>query len=109
MSKSEIRRKHDEDTTKLHRRSLPASSIYKEGSLGRAIGGTTKDAQEDKVEGPSVSLQEEDEARGVPHGVGRPQGLAKPGRPPVQVHYEEESCWRSLSTHFIPCLSLIMP
>jgi hypothetical protein len=91
MSKSVIRRKHDEDTTKLHKRSLLASSTYKEGSLGRAIGGATKDAQEDKVEGPSVSLQEEDEAGGVPHGVGRPQGLAKPGRPPVQVHYEEES------------------
>ena len=89
MSKSGIKWKHAADTTKLRRRSHPTSHPYKENPCGRVNRRATQYAQEDKVEGPSVSLQEEDEAGGVPHGVGRPQGSAKPGRPPVQVHYEE--------------------
>ena len=57
MSKSEIRRKHDEDATKLHRRSHPASYTYKKDPPGGAKGGATKDARKDKFEGPPVSLQ----------------------------------------------------
>ena len=55
MSKSEIRRKHDEDTTQLRRRSQPVSHPYKEGSLVRANGGAREDALVDKDEDPRVS------------------------------------------------------
>ena len=55
MSKSEIRGKHDEDATQLHRRSHPASHPYKEGPPDRANGGAKEDALVDKDEDPRVS------------------------------------------------------
>ena len=66
------------------------SHPYKEGPLGRANGRATQDAQEDKVQGPPVSLLEEDTPGGVPPGVGRTPGSAEPGLVPIQVHFEEE-------------------
>ena len=56
MSKSEIRRKHDEDTTQLRRRLQPVSHPYKEGPHVKANGGGAKeDALVDKDEDPRVS------------------------------------------------------
>jgi hypothetical protein len=79
MSKSKLRGKYDEDTTQLHRRSQSASLPYKKGPPGRANGGATEDARKDKVEGPPVSLLEKDKG----------ERSAEPGRPSVQVHFEE--------------------
>ena len=81
MSKSEIRGKHDEDATQLRRRSHPASHTYKEGPPGRANGGAMKDAREDKVLGPRVSLPEEDKDERLPGWVGRTWPASRPGVP----------------------------
>ena len=70
MSKSETRGKHDEDAMQLHRRSHLASHPYKEGPPGRVNGGATEDAHKDKVEGPPVSLPEEDKDEGTLGVVG---------------------------------------
>jgi hypothetical protein len=70
MSKSGIRRKHDENATQLYRRSRSASHPYKEGPPGRANRGATEDARKDKVEGPPVSLLEEVKVKRLPGGVG---------------------------------------
>ena len=70
MSKSGIRRKHDENATKIHKRSHSASHTYKKGLSGRANGGTMQDARVDKVQGPLVSLPEEDRAGGGQLGGG---------------------------------------
>jgi len=98
MSKSKIRGKHDEDATQLHRRSQSVSLPYKKGPPGRANGGATKYAREDKVVGPQVSLPEKDEDQRWQGGAGRPHRSAILGRPPVQVHFEEESPPRHLIT-----------
>ena len=66
MSKSGIRRKHDENAMQVHRRSLPASHPYKEGPPGRANRGATEDARKDKVKGPPVRLPKEDKDEGTP-------------------------------------------
>ena len=66
------------------------SHPYKEGPLGRAIGGTTEDARKDKVEGPPITLPAKDKDEGAPGGVVRPHRSAEPGLVPVQVHFEEE-------------------
>ena len=47
-------------------------------------------ARKDKVQGPPVSLPDKDEPGEAPLGVGRTLGSAEPGRPPVQVQFEEE-------------------
>jgi len=70
MSKSRIRRKHDENATQLCRRSCSASHPYKEGPPSRANRGATEDARKDKVEGPPVSLPEEDKDEGTLGVVG---------------------------------------
>ena len=103
MSKSEIRRKHDEDATKQRRRSHPASYTYKEGPPGGAKGGATKDARKDKVEGPPITLPAKDKEEGAPGGVGRPHRSAEPSLVLVQVHFEEESRPRHLIT-FHTCI-----
>ena len=74
MSKSEIRRKHAVDATKLHRRSHPGSPTYKEGPSGKANRRTTQYARKDKVQGPPVSLPDKDEKGEAPLGVGRTLG-----------------------------------
>ena len=58
---------------------------YKEGPPGRANGRATQDARHGQHLGPPVSLLEKGAL-----GVGRPQGSAEPGWPPVQVHPREE-------------------
>ena len=64
MSKSEIRGKHDEDATQLHRRSHP----YKEGPPDRANGGAKEDALVDKDEDPRVSQHAKDKIKGLTGG-----------------------------------------
>ena len=91
MSKSGIRRKHVADTIQLRRISHPASPTYKEGPSGRANGCATHNAYKERYQGPHVSLPEKDKDDRRPGGAGRPPGSAEPGRPPVQVHFEEES------------------
>ena len=78
MSKSGIRRKHDEDTTQLRRRSHPTAHTYKEGPPGRANGGAAEDARKDTVEDPPISLLEEDKDKTWLGGVGRPHRSAEP-------------------------------
>ena len=68
MRKSEIRGKHDEDATQLHRRSHP----YKEGPPDRANGGAKEDALVDKDEDPRVSQHAKDKIKGLTGGVGDP-------------------------------------
>ena len=91
MSKSGIRRKHAADAIQLRRISHPASPTYKEGPSGRANGRTTHNAYKEIYQGPHVSLPEKDKDERWPGGAGRPPGSAEPGRPPVQVHFMEES------------------
>ena len=86
MSKSEIRGKHDEDATQLHRRSHP----YKEGPPDRANGGAKEDALVDKDEDPRVFQHAKDRTKWLTGGAGRPLGSAAPSRDPVQVHFGEE-------------------
>ena len=90
MSKSGIRRKHDENATQLHRRSCSASHPYKEGPPGRANGGDTEDALEDKDEDPHVIQHAKDRIKWLKGGVGRHLVSAGPGQQRVQVHFEEE-------------------
>jgi len=82
MSKSEIRGKHAADATQLCRRSHPASHTYKEGPSGRANGRATHNAYKERYQSPHVSLLEKNKDERRP---------AEPGRPPVQVDFEEES------------------
>ena len=103
MSKSEIRRKHAVDATQLRRRSHPASHTYKEGPSGRANGRTTHNAYKKRYQGPHVSLPEKDKDERRPGGAGRPPGSAEPGRPPVQVHFEEEAA-TSFQITFHTCI-----
>ena len=98
MSKSGIRRKHAADPIQLRRISRPASPTYKEGPSGRANGRAMHNAYKERYEGPPVSLPEEDKDEGLPGGVGRTQGSAKPSLAPVQMHFEEESPPRHLIT-----------
>ena len=91
MSRSGIRRKHTADAIQLRRISRPASPTYKEGPSGRANGRATHNAYKERYQGPHVSLPEKDKDERRPGGAGRPPGSAEPGRPPVQVHFEEES------------------
>ena len=91
MSRSGIRQKHAADAIQLRRISHPASPTYKEGPSGRANGRATHNAYKERYQGPHVSLPEKDKDERRPGGAGRPPGLAEPGRPPVQVHFEEES------------------
>ena len=90
MSKSGIRRKHDEDTTQLRRRSQPVSHPYKEGPNVRANGGAKEDALGDMDQDPRVSQHAKDKIKRLTGGAGRPLGSAAPGRDPVQVHFGEE-------------------
>jgi len=89
MSKSEIRRKHDEDTMQLRRRSQPMSHPYKEGPLDRVNEGATEDARADKDKDPRVSQHAKDKDERLTGGAGRPLGSAAPGLHPVQVHFGE--------------------
>src|SRR6185503_9734077 len=91
MSRSGIRRKHAADSIQLRRISHPASPTYKEGPSGRANDRATHNAYKERYQGPHVSLPEKDKDERRPDGAGRPPGSAEPGRPPVQVHFEEES------------------
>ena len=91
MSKSRIRLKHAADAVQLHRILHPASLPYKEGLSGRANGCATHNAYKERYQGPHVSLLEKDEDERRSGGVGRPPGSAELGRPPIQVHFEEES------------------
>ena len=91
MSKSGIRRKYAADATQLHRRLHSASPTYKEGPPGRANGRATHNAYKERYQGPHVSLPEKDKDERRPCGAGRPLGSAEPGRPPVQVHFEESA------------------
>jgi hypothetical protein len=91
MSKSEIRGKHAADATQLRSRSHPASYTYKEGPSGRANGCTTHNTYKKRYQGPHVSLPEKDKDARRPGGADRPPRSAEPGRPPIQVHFEESS------------------
>ena len=91
MSRSGIRQKHAADAIQLRRISRPASPTYKEGPSGRANGRTMHNAYKERYQGPQVSLLEKDKDERWPSGAGRPPGSAELGRPPVQVHFEEES------------------
>ena len=86
MSKSEKRGKHDEDTTQLHRRSHPVSHPYKEGPPGRANGGTTKDALEDKDEDPRVSQHAKDKIKGLTGGDPTSKAINRAFPPPLNTH-----------------------
>ena len=90
MSRSGIRRKHTAGTIQLCRISCLASPTYKKGPSGRANGRATHNAYKEGYQGPHVSLPEKDKDERRPDGAGRPPGSAEPGRPPVQVHFEEE-------------------
>ena len=103
MSRSGIRQKHAADAIQLRRISRPASPTYKEGPSGRANGRATNNAYKERYQGPYVSLPEKDKDDRWPGGAGRPPGLAEPGRPPVQVHFEEESA-PSLLITFHTCI-----
>jgi len=103
MSRSGIRRKHTADAIQLCRISRPASPTYKEGPSGRANGRATHNAYKERYQGPHVSLPEKDKDERRPGGAGRPPGSAEPGRPPVQVHFEEESA-PSLLITFHTCI-----
>ena len=91
MSKSGIRRKHAADAIQLRRISRPASPTYKEGPSGRANRRAMHNAYKERYQGPPVSLPEKDKDKRRPGGAGRPPGSAEPGRPPVQVHFEESA------------------
>ena len=83
---------------KLRRISHPASPTYKEGPSGRANGHTTHNAYKEIYQGPHVSMPEKDKDERRSGGAGRPPGSAEPGRPPVQVHFEEDvggECFRN--------------
>src|SRR6185312_15384679 len=103
MSKNGIRRKHIADAIQLRRISRPVSSTYKEGPSGRANGRATHNAYKEIYQGPHVSLPEKDKDERRPGGAGRPPGSAEPGRPPIQVHFEEESA-PSLLITFHMCI-----
>ena len=103
MSRSGIRRKHTADTIQLHRISHPASPIYKEGPSSRANGRAMHNAYKERYQGPHVSLPEKNKDERHPDGDGRPPGSAEPDRPPVQVHFEEESA-PSLLITFHTCI-----
>jgi len=103
MSKNGIRQKHVADAIQLRRISHPASPTYKEGPSGRANGRATHNAYKERYQGPHVSLPEKDKDERRPGGAGRPPGSAEPGRPPVQVHFEEESA-PSLLITFHTCI-----
>ena len=98
MSRSGIRRKHTADAIQLRRISRPVLPTYKEGPSGRANGRATHNAYKKRYQGPHVSLPERRLG-----GAGRPPGSAEPGRPPVQVHFEEESA-PSLLITFHTCI-----
>ena len=72
MSKSEIRGKHDEEATQLHRRSQSASLTYKEGPQIRGNGRAKANAPRGKDQGPQVSVLEKDEDDRLTRGAGRP-------------------------------------
>ena len=103
MSKSRIRRKHATNATQLRRRSHPALHTYKEGPSSRANGRVTHNAYKERHQGPHVSLPEKEKDERRPGGTGRPPGSAAPGRPPVQVHFVEESA-PSLLITFHMCI-----
>ena len=69
----------------------------------RANGVTKANAPRDLDMGPHIRLPEEDKDERRPGGAGRPPGSAEPGRPPVQVHFEEESA-PSLLITFHTCI-----
>ena len=91
MSRSGIRRKHTADAIQLRRISHPASPTYKEDPSGRTNGRATHNAYKERYQGPHVSLPEKDKDERRPGGAGRLPRSAEPSRPPVQVHFEEES------------------
>src|SRR6185436_18971081 len=103
MSRSGTRRKHAADAIQLCRISHPVSPTYKEGPSGRANGRATYNAYKERYQCPHVGLPEKDKDERRPGGAGRPPGSAEPGRPPVQVHFEEESPPSLLST-FHTCI-----
>ena len=103
MSWSGIRRKHAADAIQLRRISHPASSTYKEGPSGRANGRATHNAYKERYQGPHVNLLVKDKDARRPGGAGRPPGSVEPGRPPAQVHFEEESPPSFLIT-FLTCI-----
>ena len=104
MSKSGIRRKHAADAIQLRRISHPASPTYKEGPSGRANGCTANNTYKERYQGPHVSLPAKDKDERRPGGAGRPLGSAEPGRPPVQVHFEEEESPPSFLITFHTCI-----
>ena len=103
MSRSRIRQKHAADAIQLCRISRLASPTYKEGPSSRANGRAMHNTYKERYQGPHVSLPEKDKDERRPGGAGRPPGLAEPGRPPVQVHFVEESV-PSLLITFHTCI-----
>ena len=104
MSRSGIRRKHAANAIQLRRISRPASPTYNEGPSSRANGRAMHNAYKERYQGPHVSLPENDKDERRPGGAGRPGGQsAELGRPPVQVHFEEESA-PSLLITFHTCI-----
>ena len=103
MSRSGISQKHTVDAIQLRRILRPASPTYKEGQSGRANGRATHNAYKERYQVPYVSLPENDKDERRPGGAGRPPASAEPGRPPVQVHFEEESA-PSLLITFHTCI-----
>ena len=103
MRRSRVRRKHAADAIQLRRISRPASPTYKEGPSSRANRCATHNAYKERYQGPHVSLLEKDKDERRPGGAGRPPMSAEPGRPPVRVHFEEEST-PSLLITFQTCI-----
>ena len=83
--------KHKSKQGKMHKRSTLKRVIYKEGPHVRANGGTKANAPRDLDMGPQIRLPEEDKDERRPGGAGQPPGSAEPGRPSVQVHFEESA------------------
>ena len=94
MSMSGIRRKHAADAIQLRRISRPASPTFKEGPSGRANRRAMHNSYKERYQGPHVSLPEKDKDERWPGGA---------SRPPVQVHFEEESA-PSLLITFRTCI-----
>ena len=86
----------------MHKISTLKRVTYKEGPHVRENGGTKANAPRDLDMGPQIRLPEEDKDERRPGGAGRPSGLAEPGRPPVQVHFDV-ACPLLLMTTFHIC------
>ena len=86
----------------INLRARSRRSSPQQGPSGRANGCDTHNAYKERYQGPYVSLPEKDKDERWPGGASRPPGSAEPGRPPVQVHFEESA--PSLLITFHTCI-----